>query len=167
MTRIKVLCIGNSLVADDAFGPKIFEHFTSGELGENVTFRMLGVGGLDLLSEFDAEDLVIVVDAVNTGHPPGTLKVVPWQEIEKVSGTPVTSHDIGLDEVIRVGRLLQPEQMPGEVIFVGVEGKDFKSVGQPLSPEVKQAFPLAVDALNHLLYPKQNSEKSLSPQRSH
>jgi hydrogenase maturation protease len=165
MTSIKVLCIGNSLVADDAFGPKIFEHFTSGELDDNITFRMLGVGGLDLLSEFEGEDLVVVVDAVNTGNPPGTLKVVPWQKIEKVSGSPVTSHDIGLDEVIRVGRLLHPERMPGEVIFVGMEGKDFKSVGHPLSPEVKQAFPLAVEALSSLLHSRQ--DVGTTPGRQH
>lgn len=158
MTRIKVLCIGNSLVADDAFGPKIFEHFTNGEPDDNITFRMLGVGGLDLLSEFEGEDLVVVVDAVNTGNPPGTLKVVPWQKMERISGSPVTSHDIGLEEVIRVGRLLHPERMPGEVIFVGVEGKDFKSVGHPLSPEVKQAFPLAIEAINNLLHPLENAD---------
>ncbi|MBN2717010.1 MAG: hydrogenase maturation protease [Deltaproteobacteria bacterium] len=151
MTHIKVLCIGNALVADDAFGPKVYEHFSAQSLPPNISFRMLGVGGLDLLSEFEAEDLVVVVDAVNTGKPPGTLCVLPWQEIERVAGSPVTSHDIGLDEVIKIGQLTQPEQMPKNVIFLGVEGKDFKSVGAPLSPAVESAFTPAIDELKRLL----------------
>ena len=151
MTRIKVLCIGNSLVADDAFGPSIYEYFSAQPLPENVAFRLLGVGGLDLLSEFEGEDLVVVVDAVNMGKPPGTMSVLPWRQIEKVAGTPVTSHDIGLDEVMKIGQLLHPEQMPENVIFVGVEGRDFKSVGVPMSPEVQAVFPNAVDEIQQLI----------------
>ena len=153
MSRIKVLCIGNALVADDAFGPKIFEHFRKADVPRNndVTFHLLGVGGLDLLSEFEGEDVAIVVDAVNTGGLPGTLTILPWQKIETVAGTPVTSHDISLDEVIKIGRKLHPEQMPREVLFIGVEGKDFTGIGQPLSAEVQCAIPEAVKAIEKII----------------
>ncbi|MBN2343995.1 MAG: hydrogenase maturation protease [Deltaproteobacteria bacterium] len=159
MKRIKVLCIGNSLVADDAFGPQIYEYFSGRSYPEHVTFHLLGVGGLDLLGHFEGEDLVVVVDAMNTGKSPGTVRVIPWQQIEKVDGAPVTSHDIGLDEVMKVGRKLQPELMPEEVFFVGVEGKNFTGVGQALSKEVKAAFPIAVAEIERLL----NGERPVSP----
>ncbi|MBN2526864.1 MAG: hydrogenase maturation protease [Deltaproteobacteria bacterium] len=153
MSRIKVLCIGNALVADDAFGPLVYEHFIANGTSRypDTAFCLLGVGGLDLLSEFEGEDMVVVVDAVSSGSEPGTLSVLPWQHIEKVSGTPVTSHDIGLDEVMKIGRMLQPEQMPKEVIFVGVEGKDFSSIGHSLSPEVQHAIPKALQAIENIL----------------
>ena len=41
--------------------------------------------------------------------------------------------------------------MPAEVLFVGVEGKDFKSVGAPLSPEVERVFPMVVAELEKLV----------------
>lgn len=152
MKRVKVLCIGNALVADDAVGPILFDKLSEKTLPDGVQLRLLGVGGLDLLSEFEGEDLVVVVDATNTQQVPGTLTVKPWQEIEKVDGAPVTSHDIGLDEVMKVGRLLHPELMPNEVWFVGVEGKNFTGVGEPPSPEVSKQFPSVLETIVRIVH---------------
>lgn len=151
MMRIKVLCIGNGLVADDAIGPYIFEQLRYEHWASKIHLKMLGVGGLDLLSEFEGEDLVVVVDATHTGKASGAITVVPWEEIEKVAGAPVTSHDIGLDEVMKVGRLLYPNTVPKKMTFIGIEGEDFQSVGKPLTRSVQAAVPEVLSIIREVV----------------
>jgi hydrogenase maturation protease len=142
-----VVCIGNALVGDDAFGPKVYETLIERGLPDDVDARLLGLGGIGLIDEMDGEDTLVVVDAVIFGTAPGTLHVVNWPDLKGAGGMPVTSHDVGLSEVMAVCARLFPERMPGKVILVGVEGRCFNQVGAPLTPAVCKAVPKAAEAV--------------------
>ena len=147
MTSVLVVCVGNRLVGDDGVGPAVFDALTDFPLPENVSLTLLETRGIGLLDELDGQSLLAVVDAVRFGTPPGTLHVLNGEELASAARMPVTSHDIALTEALAVGERLFPERMPSEVIFIGVEGKEFSLLGASLSPEVEAAVPRVIETL--------------------
>ena len=84
---------------------------------------------LDLLGLWDGAALAVVVDAVSSGSPPGTVQVV---ELDPTSPRPArgggasgmnSTHGIGLAGVYRLARAI--ERAPSRVVVVGIEGSDF------------------------------------------
>jgi len=111
---------------------------------------------LDLLGIWNGADLAIVVDAVDSGGPAGTVRVMEM-DVSRLSafddGTPpahatASTHGIGLAGVLRLSRALG--QAPRRVVVVGIEGECFDR-GQGLSPSVQAAVPEAVHRVVELI----------------
>jgi hydrogenase maturation protease len=106
---------------------------------------------LDLLDQWNGADLVVVIDAVRSGAPGGTLRVVEMDtSAPAVRGAShdemgVTStHGIGLSGAIRLARAI--DQCPKRLIVVGLEGETF-DFGEGLSPAVQASVPAAVSCV--------------------
>lgn len=142
-----IACVGNDLVADDGAGCAVCDLLEGAPLPAGVRLLRVGVMSVALLDELEGEDLLVVVDAVQLGGPAGTLHVLEWEELP-VAGQAVTGHGIGVREALQVGRLLYPERMPGRVVLVGIEGRCFDGLGEPLTDAVAAAVaPAAAAAL--------------------
>ncbi len=137
--RVLVACIGNSLVADDAVGPAVYDRLAADPLPGGVRIELLGVGGLSLLDALRGERILLVVDAVRFGAPPGTIHVLDWENIPGAPGLPATAHGIGVREAIAIGRLIGDRRVPDKVTLVGIEGRRFDGIGEPMGPEVAAA----------------------------
>jgi hydrogenase maturation protease len=148
--RVLVVCVGNALVGDDAAGCAVHDRLADRRLPAGVRLELLGVGGIRLLDLLEGEDALVAVDAVHFGAPPGTVHVLAWDDLPKVS-TAVTSHGIGLREAIEVGRRLSPESMPSRVYLVGIEGRDFDRIGEGMTTAVAAAIEPAARAVLDLV----------------
>ncbi len=98
--RLMVLGCGNPFAGDDNVGLELVRRLRArGSCG--CEFRDLPEGGLGLLELFDRADIILFVDAVLSGAPPGTLHLVPLPAREVVPRAlgSVSSHGWGLDEV--------------------------------------------------------------------
>lgn len=142
-----VLCVGNQLVGDDAFGWHVYQRLASAPLPPGVRLRFAGLSGLAILDHVQGEPLMVLVDALRGGGPPGALQVLPWRDLPEAAGYPVTSHDIGPREAIEIGYTLYPEKMPARAILLGVAGRCFDQAGAPLSSEVEAAVGPAADEI--------------------
>lgn len=145
-----VVCVGNSLVADDAVGCAVFEALKRLPLPSHVRVEMLGVGGLRVLDLLEGEEVFVAVDAVSFGAAAGNVTVNLVENLPP-AGRAVTSHGVGFREALQVGHLLEPEKMPGDAWLVGVEGSDFTSVGTGMTPAVQAAVPAAVVSVLELV----------------
>lgn len=143
--RAIVICVGNGLVADDGVGEAIYDRLTRESLPDGVELRFVGVAGIAMLDALSGEDLLIVVDAVQLGWAPGTVHVLDWDDLPRPGPHAVSVHGIGVRETIEVGRLVQPDDMPHQVVLIGVEGVCFDQVGAPLTPAVAAAVGPAVE----------------------
>lgn len=150
--RTIVVCIGNELIADDAAGYEVFvrlDRYTRRDpLAARLEYR--GLGGIDLLPLFQGERHLVVVDAVQLGAAPGTVHVLPWEELPRGGGE-ISAHGLGLRETIEIGRVLCPEQIPEKVTLVGIEGRCFNRTREYMSPEVADAIEVAVDTVRKLV----------------
>ena len=140
---VLVVGLGRRDRGDDAVGPAVAERAM--ELvpaGVTVVERMEPAG---LIEAWAGADLVVVTDAVRSGQPPGTVHVLhachgPLPVRTGAGGT----HDLGLAEVIELGRALQ--RLPPELVVIGVEAQQF-GLGEPMSPQVRACVELAAKAV--------------------
>jgi hydrogenase maturation protease len=146
-----VVCIGNDLVADDGVGKVVHDRLGELPLPEGTRLAFLGLGGIDLLDQFEGEERLVVVDAMQLGGAAGTVHVLDWTGLPHMGPRPVSGHGIGVREAIEVGRRLYPERTPRLIHLVGVEGRVFDQLGRGLSAEVVAAVPQAVAAVLNLL----------------
>lgn len=134
-----IVCIGNELIADDAAGFEVYQRLA----GIDARLEYCGVGGIDLLSLIDGETDMIVVDAVQFGSAPGTVHVIPWEELPRAS-TEISAHGLGLRETIEIGRILSPEKMPERITLIGIEGRCFNRTRDGMTREVFESIDNAV-----------------------
>jgi hydrogenase maturation protease len=148
---VVVAGLGSAYRGDDAVGPLVAELFAS----VNCGVRDVGPleEPLDLLGRFDGADLAIVIDAVRSGAPIGTVRVVDvdlaYSHDDGLAEPPVTStHGIGLVGVLRLARAVG--RAPRRLVLVAVEGEAFE-LGSAMSVAVSSAVPEALRAVTTLI----------------
>ena len=145
--RALVACIGSSLVSDDRVGEAVYRRLTaSARLPATTRVVQLGVGGTDLVEELRAEELLVVVDALRVGAPPGSVHVIDWSQVEEAPTARPLAHDVGLPQALELTRALYPERAPRRSLLVGVQGRCFDRIGE-MSSEVAAAVDEAVETV--------------------
>lgn len=133
--RTLVAVLGHPLCGDDAVGTLVAD-------------RLRAVAGVEVVRVGDPTDLlnlcpgyerVVVVDAVCSGAPPGTLHRwdVGTAPLPERGFRGLSTHGLGLREVVDLARSLG--LLPPRMVVLGVEGRSFQ-LGAPLSEEVRQAL---------------------------
>jgi hydrogenase maturation protease len=141
---VRVLCLGNDLLADDALGAVVAEQFRR-QADESVEVVFTANTGFDLLEHALNTRRLIVVDSVLTGrHEPGALMVLREEDVRGVSGN--SPHYIGLFEALALARELK---LPAadDVVIIAVEAADCTTIGGPMTPAVVEAVPAVVDTV--------------------
>jgi hydrogenase maturation protease len=141
--RITVLGIGNLLLRDEGVGVHLAQELARGELG-HADFEIIEAGTCpDILSLLDEGiDKLIVVDAVKGGNEPGTLYRLTLDDLTTNSAVPISLHEMGVVENLKMMSLLG--RQPKSVVFIGVEPKII-DYGLELSPEVAGKLPDLVE----------------------
>jgi hydrogenase maturation protease len=146
-----VLGLGNPILRDDGVGLRVAQalrlvlaNLPGVEIDENTW------GGLRLMERLVGYDRVIVVDAMCTGAPAGTVRLLSPDEVPtRRSASP---HDTSLPVALELGRrvgLSLPES--ADITLVGIEALDVDNFGEDLSPEVEAAIPVAVQTIQDVL----------------
>jgi hydrogenase maturation protease len=146
--RILVLGIGNPILTDDAVGILVVR-----ALGEvDADIREAPIGGFALLDLIRGYDKVIVVDAVRSEQErmPGTVSVLEENEIKRALHASST-HDVSFFEALELGKKLFSEEMPTEIVVVGIEVEDTKTFSEKPTECVQNAIPEAVDLVKALI----------------
>ncbi|WP_119331438.1 HyaD/HybD family hydrogenase maturation endopeptidase [Geobacter sulfurreducens] len=140
---ILVLGIGNLIMSDDGAGVRAVELIRERHpLPAGVTLLDGGTLGLDLLPRLDGVDRLLVVDAIDTGAPAGTLVRLEGEDIPAALRTKVSPHQMGLQDLLAVADL--QGNLPGEMVLWGIQYCSVEP-GTDLSAPVSRALPLLVD----------------------
>jgi hydrogenase maturation protease len=90
-----------------------------------------------LIDDWTGADVVIVVDAVSSGAPPGTIhRLDPLSEPIPAALSQGSTHAFGLAETIELARAL--DRLPPRLTVYGIEGEAF-GAGDELSGPVRAA----------------------------
>lgn len=106
--RILIAGIGNIFLGDDAFGVEVARRLAVRELPKEVRVVDFGVRGRDLAyALLDGYDGAILVDAIPSGRPPGTLCVLEpdWQDFVPGSAA-VGGHATDAVTILQMARAL-------------------------------------------------------------
>ncbi|MCW5700753.1 MAG: HyaD/HybD family hydrogenase maturation endopeptidase [Rhodospirillales bacterium] len=131
---VLILGVGNILLADEGVGVRVIERFQERyAVPEGVEVVDGGTAGMDLLDVMEDRRHVVVVDAVKTDNPPGTVVRLSGESVPAFFRTKISPHQLGLTEVLVALSLL--EKSPGGLTIIGIEPADF-STSLDLSPLV-------------------------------
>ena len=147
--RTLVMGIGNPLMGDEGFGPRVVEELLSRyAIPEDLQVIDAGTMGFTILNLFSEADRVLVVDALDgTGHEPGTLLTLTPEDMAP-SQIMHSLHDTRLTDVLQAAQLIGLEP---EVTCIGVQIERIVHWNTELSPVVEAAIPLACDAVAEVL----------------
>ena len=107
--------------------------------------------GLALLDLLVGAAVALIVDAIATGAPPGTIHRLDGAALAAANGQQrLSSHHAGLATALALGRALFPEQWPSIVAIWGIEPASVR-LGDPLSPPVAAALAKLVAHLHEEL----------------
>ncbi len=137
---LRVLCLGNDMLADDAFGPVVAAAVQAKFPGVEVVVSP--ASGFGLLDDLLNTTRLIVVDSVQSGGaPPGTVYCLREEDLQCPVGG--SAHYVGLFEMLALARALQLS-VPRDVVILAVETADCITVGGAMDPVVQEAVPLVV-----------------------
>lgn len=131
-----IIGVGNSYRTDDGVGPLVVRRLAAMNL-PGVVVREESGEGAALMESWKDADHVIVIDAVSSGSPPGTIhRIDAHTQSVPASFFHYSSHAFGVAEAIEMARAL--DRLPAHLVLFGTEGKDF-GAGFGLSAEVDGA----------------------------
>lgn len=124
-------------MSDDGVGPRVVER-----LRERHRFppevRVLDGGtlGLDLLPYLEGVENLVIVDALDIGAAPGTVRRLSGDEVPAAFSTKLSPHQMGLQDLLAVANL--QGYAPPNIVLWGVQpasidvGMDLSAVVEPL-----------------------------------
>jgi hydrogenase maturation protease len=132
--RVLVLGLGNVLLQDEGLGVKALRRLVEEyHLPDNVRFLDGGTLGMHLFPYLDGCTHLLILDAVETNNPPGTLARIAGPDLEQALSRKLSMHQAGVSELLAVGRLLG--NLPAQVVVCGLQPENVEW-GLDLSPTI-------------------------------
>jgi hydrogenase maturation protease len=134
MGKDLVLGVGNLLLSDEGIGihaVRLLEEMKA--LPESVEIVDGGTAGLNLLTYLEGVDRLVIIDAVQTGEPAGSMMRIAGDKVPAYMALKVSPHEITLPDFLAAAKLR--DLYPREVIIWGMQ-PECLDVGLDLSPPV-------------------------------
>jgi hydrogenase maturation protease len=142
MSNVTVIGIGQSFRGDDAVGPEAVRRWRE-QLIEtanrpDVQVEVCELPGLGLLDLFEGADSVLLVDAVQSGAPVGTIHQIGPEKLAAFAAGSTSAHGWGVAETLELARQLGLP-LPS-IHLIGIEAGQME-IGAGLSAEVEVVLP--------------------------
>jgi hydrogenase maturation protease len=150
--KITVIGIGQSLRGDDAAGLMAVrlwqKNFPETASRPEVRVETLELPGLGLLDYLDGMQAAVLVDAIRSPDPAGSLRRFTLRQALAFTSDARSAHGWGVAETLQLGLALNPSLCQCRLILLGLSGRHFQT-GAALSPEVEAALPYAAERIEH------------------
>lgn len=144
--RVLVLGVGNLLMGDEGVGIHILRQLEHELPVSGVRLLDGGTGGVNLLTELDGADDIVMIDATRDGRPAGTITFLqPGFVSELPRG--LGAHDFGLKDLFAAAALLGT--LPRIHLYT-IAVEEVRPMCTELSPEVAAAVPEVVHTVRAL-----------------
>jgi len=139
---------------DDEIGLELVKRWIENHAGnypkDLIEAEVLESPGVNLLGTIAGLDAALLVDAIQSGAPVGTVIKFSEEDLEVFGAGSGSVHGWGAAETLALGRQLVPEDLPETIILIGVESAVFE-LGEGLSPAVRAAIPEALVMIKEVL----------------
>jgi hydrogenase maturation protease len=140
--RIVVIGVGNEYRSDDGAGITVARRLRERFLTKITVLEESGEGAA-LIEAWKGATWVLLVDAVHSGAPPGTIHRLEARVAPVPTGFfHYSTHAFSVAEAIELARSL--DQLPPQLIVYGIEGENF-AAGVGLSRAVERAVEAVVE----------------------
>jgi hydrogenase maturation protease len=141
--QIVVLGVGNILLTDEGIGVRTVEYLMKNyDYPDNVTILDGGTMGMELLGHIIDIDVLIVLDAVASSKPAGTVIIMEDDEIPKFFASKLSPHQVGIADVLAAADLIA--KSPEKILLFGVVPENLE-LSTELTPVVAEKLPILVE----------------------
>jgi len=148
--KIVVIGLGQSLRGDDAAGLAAVrrwqERHPETATRPEVRVELAELPGLGLMDLIEGAQAAVIIDAVQSGAPPGTLRRLGPDDLAAFTPGAGSAHGWGAAETLQLGRRLSPSLADCRITLIGIEAGQVE-MGARLSPQVEQALAGAVEMI--------------------
>jgi hydrogenase maturation protease len=130
--KTQIIGCGNPQRTDDAAGVLVAQRLRA----MGIEAEIQSGGAFELVASWHLHEHGILIDAVVTGSPCGSVHVWEGHPPQLPPERRFSSHGFGLSEALRLGQVLGC--LPRHITVYGIEGKEF-GIGDTVSPEVLAA----------------------------
>ncbi len=145
--QVVIAACGNLLAGDDQAGPVIAQQL---RLQNRPDWKIIDVADFIELLEFEEATSVVVIDAVRTESPPGTVHLVPVDvgtpQLEELHSW--STHKCELWEALALGKAVG-RTLP-QITLIGIECESVER-GADMTPAVSHACEFVADNFEALL----------------
>lgn len=145
---VVVAGIGNLLRGDDGVGPLI-AHRLQDVLPQSVMILVGLDDPLELIELWDGAEMAIVVDAVVSGAPPGTVHVLDDVDDLPAMFHRLSTHLFSVAQVIELGRVM--DRTARKIVVIGIEAGSMDPGQVTLSPAVSAAVGEVIQIVRDLV----------------
>jgi len=135
-----ILGCGNRQRGDDAAGVLAAERLR----GLGIAAEVCSGEPSELMEAWSGAEDVILIDAVVTGSPVGSVYVWDGQHPPAFATSAGSTHGLGVAHAIELARAL--DCLPARLRVYGIEGKKFE-IGSGVSPQVERAVEEVVERI--------------------
>ena len=120
MEKTLILVVGNTLMSDDGIGPEAVTILLKKyNFPKYIKIIDGGTQGLELFHYFEGIKNLAIIDAISSvDHKPGEVVKISKGKIARYFTTKISSHDIGLHDIISSLDLLN--KVPENMIIIGM-----------------------------------------------
>jgi len=118
--RVALIGIGSPF-GDDTLGWQVLDALRKRPLllpEYEVAFEKADRPGPGLLEYMQGFDVAVLIDALDAGLPPGTVKLLGQDDLAKIE-LPASTHSLGVAEALALGQTLQ--MLPERLYLLGVQ----------------------------------------------
>ena len=135
LPKVLVMGVGSILMTEEGIGIRAVEELDKRyRFPENVEILDGGTSGIELLSYISGKDYLIIIDAIKSGNPPGTVLRVEGEDVPARFRTRISPHQLGISDLLAAATLT--DEMPKQLVLFGIEPKEIV-LGIGLSTEVR------------------------------
>lgn len=141
-----IIGMGNPQLSDDGVGLAVALAVAE-RLKDRMTLTVteLNTGGMRLMEAMAGFKRAVVVDAMLSGAPHGTVRQFDPQDFVTTKNT-FSSHDTDFATAYDLG-VMAGVPLPEQLSFWGVEAREFDLFGECFTVEVAAAVPVAVERI--------------------
>jgi hydrogenase maturation protease len=141
--RVVVLGIGNTILSDEGVGVHAAEALLEQyDLPADVEVIDGGTAGMELLEPLSNLDLLVVLDAVKRGQPPGSIVKLAGAEVPVFFRSKLSPHQISICDVLASLEFIGDK--PKDMVLIGVEPASLE-LGLEMTPVIGSRVPYMVE----------------------
>ena len=141
---VLVLGIGNILLSDEGIGIHIINELQNMPLPDDIEVIDGGTAGADLLDILAERRKVIIIDAIQTDSPPGTVLKFTLDDIMPSENNAISMHDLGIPETLHMAKMIG--FAPKETVFFGIKPQNL-GCGLDLSEALQKQIPSIINLI--------------------
>lgn len=133
-----IIACGNSNRSDDGVASYVVQQLANLPDRADVRLFDTGTNGMEVMFKARGCSTLILIDASDSGQPPGTLCKVPGAELERIPEPGLNLHNFRWENALYAGQRIFGDKFPNDISVYLIEAENL-GLGLELSDTVKAA----------------------------